>query len=201
MVLLGKTRVRWFALWLAIAIAVWRNWDFHTHCVHRLISGLLFGCRTDTRLDALLLGCLAALLLESESVRAAFVQHFKPWMWWTCTGGYAAVQVFYLLQGSRSYSLAESALLPVIIAGTVYGPRTFVTALLEFRGLKWIGRLSYSLYLWQQLFLVPAPGSRLLILQSPPLNLLLIFLCAWLKRIALSKGPLSVGTPFGASPH
>jgi peptidoglycan/LPS O-acetylase OafA/YrhL len=181
LVLLGKTRARWFALALAMAVAMWRTWDLHQHWFDRLIPGLLFGCRTDVRLDALLLGCVAALILDDDSVRAAFSQHFKPWMWWLCVGSYVASQLIYLSQHSRSYSLFESALLPLVVVGTVYGPKTFITTLLESRGLKWIGRLSYSLYLWQQLFSVPSAGSPLSILQRPPLSTAIIFLCAWLS--------------------
>src|SRR5208283_3087358 len=47
--------------------------------------------------------------------------------------------------------------------------------------MKWIGRLSDSLYLWQQLFSVPAPGSSFAILQRPPLSTEMILLCAWLS--------------------
>jgi peptidoglycan/LPS O-acetylase OafA/YrhL len=179
LVLLGKTRARWFTLSLALAVAAWRTWDLHRHWFDRWIPGLLFGCRTDVRLDALLLGCVAALILDDDSVRAAFFQHFRPWMWWLCVGGYVAAQLVYFLQQSRSYSLFESALLPLVVAGTVYGPKTVVTTLLECGALKWMGRLSYSLYLWQQLFSVPASGSSFSILQTPPLSTVMIFLCAW----------------------
>lgn len=180
LVLLGKWRTRWFALSLAISVALWRTWDWHRHWFDRWIPGLLFGSRTDVRLDALLLGALAALILDDDSVRAAFSQRFKPWMWWLCVGGYVATQLVYRLQQSRSYSLFESALLPLVVAGTVYGPKTFVTTLLESSGMKWIGRLSYSLYLWQQLFSVPA-RSRFSFLQWPPLSTGMIFLCAWVS--------------------
>jgi peptidoglycan/LPS O-acetylase OafA/YrhL len=180
LVFLGKKRARWFALSLAFAVAAWRTWDFNRHWVDRLIPGLLFGSRTDVRMDALLLGCVAALILDDDSVRASFSQRFRPWMWWLCVGGYLAAQVVYFLQRSRSYSLFESTLLPLVVAGTVYGPKTFITTLLESGVLKWMGRLSYSLYLWQQLFSVPA-ASSFSILQTPPLSTVMIFLCAWLS--------------------
>ncbi|MGD0416480.1 MAG: acyltransferase [Terriglobales bacterium] len=180
LVFLGKKRARWVALWLAFAIAAWRTWDFHRHWFDRLIPGLLFGCRTDVRLDALLLGCVAALILDDHSVRTAFCHRFKPWMWWVSAASYVAVQLVYLGQRSRSYSLLESVLLPWVVVGTVYGPKMFITTLLESRPLKWIGRLSYSLYLWQQLFSIRA-GSILSILQTPPLSIVMIFLCAWLS--------------------
>jgi peptidoglycan/LPS O-acetylase OafA/YrhL len=63
----------------------------------------------------------------------------------------------------------------------VYGPVTYITVILESTVLKWIGRLSYSLYLWQQLFSVPEIASKFSILQRPPLSIAMIFLCAWLS--------------------
>jgi len=181
LVFLGKKRARWFALLLAIAVAGWRSWDFHRHWFDRWIPGLLFGSRTDVRLDALLLGCVAAMILDNDSVRALVGRHFKARVWLLCVGSYVAVQLIYLSQHSRSYSLFESALLPLVVGGTVYGPKTLITSLLESRYLKWIGRLSYSLYLWQQLFSVPEAGSSFSILQRFPLNVGMIFLCAWLS--------------------
>ena len=82
LVFFGKRKARWFALLLAASIAVWRTWDLHHHWFDRLIPGLLFGGRTDVRLDALLLGCLAALLLDNDATRTQFSERFKPWMWW-----------------------------------------------------------------------------------------------------------------------
>jgi len=45
-------------------------------------------------------------------------------------------------------------LVPVV---TIADPRGMVNRVLETRLMRWIGRLSYSLYLWQQLF---AYGDR-----------------------------------------
>src|SRR5664279_4564339 len=126
--MLGKARARWFALWLSIAIGVWRTWDLHRHWLDRIIPGLLFGCRTDVRLDALLLGCLAALLLDGSDIRAKFSRRFQPWMWWVGAASYAMAQFTYLFERSRSYSLFASAILPLLVAGTVYRQKTFTTA-------------------------------------------------------------------------
>jgi peptidoglycan/LPS O-acetylase OafA/YrhL len=127
------------------------------------------------------LGCLVALLLDDQAVRAKFSHRFRPWIWWLCVGCYGATQIVYLSKHSRNYSLFESAILPLIVAGTVYGPVTYITVILESTVLKWIGRLSYSLYLWQQLFSVPEIASKFSILQRPPLSIAMIFLCAWLS--------------------
>ena len=181
LVFLGKGRARWFALSLAMAVAGWRIWDLHYHWFDRLVPGLLFGSRTDVRLDALLFGCLAALLLDEDSVRAAFSHVFKLWMWWVCLGAYCGIQILYLMQGARTYSIFESILLPLLVVGTVYRPQTWVGWVLETRPLKWVGRLSYSLYLWQQLFSVPTVGSSILLLQRFPIGISMIVLCAWIS--------------------
>ncbi len=176
---LGKGRARWFALSLALAVAAWRAWDLHYHWFDRMVPGLLFGSRTDVRLDALLFGCLAALVLDDDAIRAAFSRGFKWWMWWGCALAYWAIQVAYLAERKRTYSIFESILLPLMVVGTVYRPQTWVARLLETRALKWIGRLSYSLYLWQQLFLVPTAGSGISLLQKFPISIAMIVLCAW----------------------
>jgi len=199
LVLFGKRRARWFALGLACSVALWRTLDSHYHWFNRVIPGLLFGCRTDVRLDALLLGCLAALVLEDPRVRAAF-SRLTSWAWWMLVAGYVAFQAFYFVQGSRTYSIFESALLAVIVAGTVYGDRTWVYAFLEREPMKWIGRLSYSLYLWQQLFLLPQARSSMAVLQQFPLGLMMLFLCAWLSYRFVERPFIRLGHRWAPPP-
>jgi peptidoglycan/LPS O-acetylase OafA/YrhL len=64
----GRVRAGYVAAILAVTVAVWRWWDFHHHWMDRYDPGLLFGTRTDVRLDGLLLGCLAALILAEPTV-------------------------------------------------------------------------------------------------------------------------------------
>lgn len=191
--LLGKRRAMWFSLFLALVIAGWRTWDFHHHWFDRLIHGLLFGSRTDVRLDALLLGCLAAMILDDPTRRASFSRRFRPWMWWLSVAMYLAIQLIYFVQRARTYSVIESALLPLIVVGTVYGTNTPFAAVLESGPAKWIGRLSYSLYLWQQLFSVPQANSSIAILQQFPLNTIMIFLCAWLSYRFIERPMIRFG--------
>ena len=46
-------------------------------------------------------------------------------------------------------------LIPMILAGTVLHPEWLFSRLLDCPPMAWIGRISYSLYIWQQLFLAP----------------------------------------------
>ena len=69
-------------------------------------------------------------------------------------------------------------------------------ALLEAAPLRWIGRLSYSLYIWQQLFLAPSAGHWW---QVFPLNLGLAFGAAWISYRWIELPLLAVGKRFGRS--
>ncbi|HUM04492.1 MAG TPA: acyltransferase [Terriglobales bacterium] len=190
LVLLGKMRARWFAVLGALGIAGWRMWEFHHHWLEHKIPGLLIGSRTDIRLDGLLLGCLVALLLDDKRIRSLTVRYYKTWIWILFVAAYVGLQ---LLQKTRTYSLTESALLPLIVAGTVIRPQTWMGRVLEVPLLKWTGRLSYSIYLWQQLFSVPALGLTPLFFQKLPLNLALLFLVAWISYEFIERPFIRLG--------
>ena len=190
LVLLGKLRARWFALGLAIAVAGWRMWEFHRHWFDRLIPGLLLGSRTDIRLDGLLLGCLAALLLEDDWIRAAFTRYFKIWPWLVCVAAYIASQ---LLQHRRSYSLLESVLLTLVVVGTVYHSQDWRGRVLESSAFKWVGRLSYSLYLWQQLFSVFGQDLKTPAIVQVPLSMGMTFAMAWISYKVIERPLIRLG--------
>src|SRR5258706_14656364 len=52
-------------------------------------------------------------------------------------------------------SLWIAMLIPVTLAGTIVHPEWWFSRLLETPVLRWVGRVSYSLYLWQQVVLLP----------------------------------------------
>lgn len=169
--LAGPKRARWVAAGLAIAVASWRSWDFHHLLFEKHFPGILFASRTDTRLDGLLMGCLAALFLAEARWRALFLRIVRPWVWAFCAAGYLAIQAVFR---RHYYTILESALLALLVTATVLRPNTRIGKLLELPWVRWIGRLSYSLYLWQQLFLVPGANPPWVRLQSFPVNLLLL---------------------------
>jgi peptidoglycan/LPS O-acetylase OafA/YrhL len=171
----GRVRARYVAAGLAAAVAMWRWWDFHHQLVNRYLPGLLFPSRTDVRLDALLLGCLAALVVAEPRWRAWLARLFTGRVWWAFVVAYLLTQA---VTRRHDYGMQESALLALLVAGTVLHPVGIVGRVLENPVMKWVGRLSYSLYLWQQLFLIPGARWPLSILQRAPWNLILVFLLA-----------------------
>lgn len=175
LVLSGRRRAKWTAAGLACVFPVWRWWDFRHGFVESLLPGLLVGTRTDVRFDGLLMGCLAALILADPKWGGVYNRYLNLRTWSVCIVLYAVLQSIYR---HHYYTIWESILLGLIVSGTVVHPETWVSRSLEWGWLRWIGRLSYSLYLWQQLFLVSGAKYPFSLLQRFPLNLLLLFAIA-----------------------
>jgi peptidoglycan/LPS O-acetylase OafA/YrhL len=86
--------------------------------------------------------------------------------------------------------------MPLAILGTTLRPQSWFSRLLENPALSFVGRLSYSLYLWQQLFLIShfgADTARLGPLQSSPLNWLMTFACALLSYYLVERPLIRLG--------
>ena len=154
---------------------------------------------TDIRLDALLIPALFAVLSRSEGFGRHFNSVIRQWH-------LAFVLAFLLLlrwpEGSGFKMTAVAIVLPGIVLGTVLKPKSLGTQLLEWRPLRWIGRISYSLYLWQQLFftqrfLLWRPLGRL---EAWPLNLILTFLMAALSYYAVERPLIRLGHRLTTSP-
>lgn len=178
------------ALVLAASVAVWRWWDFHHQWFARLLPGVLFAGRTDVRLDGLLLGCVVALWLDHPTWRARAERHFTLVPWLLCVVAYS---LFTIVARQHQYTVWESVLLPLMVAGTVLHPCTWISRFLEHSILRWIGRLSYSIYLWQQLFMVDSALAVFGVLRRFPLNLGMIFLCAFLSYELIERPFIRLG--------
>jgi peptidoglycan/LPS O-acetylase OafA/YrhL len=102
----------------------------------------------DIRIDALLVPALIAILASSPQNRQVFQRYLRFWP--------LGVIVFLCLipfgTGSAWQATVFIWLLPAIVLGSVLNPENIFGRLLEWRVLRYIGRISYSLYLWQQLF-------------------------------------------------
>lgn len=133
-----------------------------------------------THLDAIMIGCLVALLVESKvwpqvwsRVRAIMVHPIAPviaiaFLMFVDTpasehwGGKYLLPIGFTLQ-----SLAAT----VLLVFGVFRHESLFGKFLNWAPLRHIGTISYSLYLWQQLFTGAYTGLF-------PLNVLFIFLCA-----------------------
>jgi peptidoglycan/LPS O-acetylase OafA/YrhL len=138
----GTRRSRWIAAAGAIACAVyrWRHWALYDHNV---ING-----QSQVRADALLVGCLLALLLNDAQVRATAERLCRFWVLPA-----AAVLIYCMVQFHWLPPLMECVAITALIAASVLQPGSVLARLLAYKPLIFLGVISYSIYLWQELMM------------------------------------------------
>jgi peptidoglycan/LPS O-acetylase OafA/YrhL len=165
--------------------------------IHRFVLGAEASVmHTDTRLDALVIPAAIVILLQNESLRTRLI----PWLrFWPLL----ALVVFGLVilgWTPRLQSLALAWSCPFLILGTMLRPHSLFARFLELPVMRYFGRLSYSIYLWQQLFFVAHFGGSnpgWSIFQRWPLAPLMTIGCAllsyrFIERPAIKTGHLIV---------
>ncbi len=192
-------RARRAALAIGLAVLAWRwadtRWRVFEH---------LFGphvppkyMRTDRRLDGLIFGCWVALLVAEPAWWARLTRRLSSPVWLAMV---AALLAIVCGRGVPALArLAVPVLIPLILAGTVLRPELPAGRMLEWGPLRWVGRLSYSLYLWQQLFLIGRKGNRPLgWLQALPLDWLAALACALASHHLIERPMIAAGRRLAA---
>jgi peptidoglycan/LPS O-acetylase OafA/YrhL len=152
---LRKGRALWFAIICAAVSALWRLYELR-HDFHLFPSAYpgLQVCQTDARLDGLFLGAALAILLTSTGVRAFILANFQRETPVLLLPTIALN--FMLVGGGPSFTLY--LLIATTIAYTLIVKEGPIYSCLNLRPLVWIGEISYSLYIWQQIFLIHPVG-------------------------------------------
>jgi len=174
--IVGMARGARTALTLACIAFVWRIADGHFDWIGHLqpaFHGNRF--RTDYCIGELFWGCALAFLWRSSAGRTALRKVVRSH--WVV--GVVLLQAMLLHFKPRWYESGVEILMALLPLITVADPQGIISRVLETPVLAWIGRLSYSLYLWQQLFLPPFwRPLDLGIIQQLPLNLTAVFASA-----------------------
>jgi peptidoglycan/LPS O-acetylase OafA/YrhL len=149
----------------AMAVGIWRmiesaaGWD--------LFAGVPAHFRTDLRLDCLLWGCAVALVMRENPT---CLTRPGSWVWFAV----AAVGILCGAYYSQVGSVVLGFVIPTILAATLLHPKWTVCRLLDSAPLVWIGRISYGLYLWQGLLLLPGWEKLTYQWQRFPANLVVL---------------------------
>jgi peptidoglycan/LPS O-acetylase OafA/YrhL len=185
------------ALILAFVVCLWRLVDAHYGIMRVLAPSTWAGQRTDSRLDALLWGCLAALFFPQ--IKRIFAHRLWSWAWIPLLVYLVALERFH----APLLTVQLALLFPCLLMSTVLFPKNPLGRLLELPFMRWIGALSYSLYLWQELFLQPSRGPNSLErtsgfyhLQQWPWNVVAILMCACASHYLLEKPMIRLGRRF-----
>lgn len=108
--------------------------------------------RTDFRLDGLLGGCLLALAWHQGRLCLAWLRWASPL--WVLPALLAWAGWGSNLPGGRTVFITGQVLLALLLlARLVALPDDAFAAACRWGWLRWLGRRSYSIYIWQQLFL------------------------------------------------
>jgi peptidoglycan/LPS O-acetylase OafA/YrhL len=175
------------ALLLALIVAapIWRHLNY-------VVAGGAEHVNTDRldlRCDPLLFGCVLALLRFDERwltvLRSRFV--LNP-----LTALSATAVLLYGLMGPVPKSLlflalpAECAAVALLISYLIDRPGGLAGRILNWRPVVWVGTISYSLYIWNELFLKVYPPPQPWI-RGFPQNLLATLACSCLSFYCLER--------------
>ena len=133
---------------------------------------------TDTNLDYLLIPAMFAVVLAHPRGLIALRRISSFWI----VSGAIVAALVTMGRYQMITPILEAILIPLTLLGTVLHPGAFFSRILEFSALRWIGKISYSLYLWQQLFF-----SGFLFHSATPLGMLNRFPWRWFALFACAS--------------
>jgi peptidoglycan/LPS O-acetylase OafA/YrhL len=165
---------------------VWRALDHHLS----ILAGIFHDQHlvwnqygTDSIADTLLWGCVLAF----------FRFELRPWVSIVMAG--AALILLALITTGKvplnaNIVFTVEDLLPAVILGAIVScPQSVIGRFLELRGMRFVGYLSYSLYIWQQIFFV---GSKL----PAAVGIAAAFACAYLSYRLIEQPSIALGKRF-----
>ncbi len=185
-----------FAIAIALLLAFWRAVDYKFHVTGA--TPAVFWGRTDIQVDNILWGVVIALLYGDTVWKARLNSLLRLPMI------LPSLIVFTITLAVLPHSdwklefiflTIKAIVIPLMILGTLINSSILLSVILEKPIFRLIGRLSYSLYLWQQLFLVWDQSSipSLHFLQILPFNIIAAFICATLSLRYVEKPLIALG--------
>ena len=188
--LLLLTRKRWrlpLLILIAVLIEIHRWHVLRT----RVWSHVLF--HTGVRLDDLLIPAILAIIVRSLNSREKLGKWLRGWPVLLVL----AAVLYTFWEGIFWQTEMVAVLLPLIVLGSLLNPHDYLSRILEWRPLRYVGRISYSVYLWQQLFFTghfyAGKGSPLGIFQNTFLSFCGCFLLAVISYHLLERPLIRVG--------
>lgn len=180
----------------ALIIALWRAIDFKFQITGATPAA--FWGRTDIQVDNIIWGVVIALLYGDPIWRPKLENYLRQ------SVSIPTLTIMLLIFATIQFSdwkvqfvilTVKAIVIPLLILGTMINANQILSSLLETQLFKLLGRLSYSIYLWQQLFLVwnDDTAEQIVVMQSFPVNFVLVFVCAIMSMLFVEKPMITLG--------
>ncbi len=171
----------------------------------------LYNVHTSSRdtqwvIQYLVFASMCALLLRISSVESLVVRLLYPWVAFTLTLAAMLLHRHHFHAGhvwSYAILLTEQKALfygfSLWIIATIFHPSSLTTRFLEWKPMRFLGRISYSVYLWHVIFFIAlATPVRmkwppLLLLAQRPYKYIATLICALLSYYLLEKPMIRLG--------
>jgi peptidoglycan/LPS O-acetylase OafA/YrhL len=154
----ARKHLAWIGLTTIAACFAWRAYLVYTGAFWMRVAGGF-----DTKVDALMIGCLAAVALHNPQIRAKLQKYCTHFL--LPIGLFAFVILYLRALGHPFGAVGVTAKLlywnvrvPVftiaftaLIMSLCLQPKSIVARFLSMVPFTWIGKISYSLYLWHML--------------------------------------------------
>ena len=146
-------RRRWIVAVVLCGIAgpaVWRIAINESAFRGYVFKRIYFG--SDTRADALMCGCFAAILI-AWTAKPRSPRTLAIWRWAGAAAfAYLAISARTVTMGSDSVNRFGQALVDwasaILIISLIWSPPKYLLRVMESRPLRWLGQISYGIYLW-----------------------------------------------------
>jgi peptidoglycan/LPS O-acetylase OafA/YrhL len=169
------------------------------HCGFQLTqrSWDLISFHTDVRLNSLLIPAVLTVIAHERNLFERYKQWFRFWPVLLV----ATIVMISFVKSNIWTVQCLAILLPCMIYGSVLNPHSLPARFLEWAPLRFVGRISYSLYLWQQLFDIDHSSHgfhQLGSLQGFPFFYIATFSAALLSYFLIEKPLIRLGHRWSA---
>lgn len=193
--LCGNKSRKYTAIILALAVPANRIF-LHFHPVEWMNRLTIF-----LRIDAIAIGCLTALY--KDQILLILEKYWRPAFYFSCTCLFFLLPAYHWIEkipflsamlipiGSIDGTFAN-LLYATILLCSIYGPQGIWFKFLNSRAASFVGKISYSIYLWQTFFLSDEKDF----LRRFPVNVLMILIVATSSYYVIERPFLKLKSRF-----
>lgn len=144
----SPSKVARFAIFICVASLAFRF--AYVLFLHDYIGSPGIYKRSETRFDSIAFGILLAAMCETDRGRKLIAALARRWIFWAALAGVAATFALRnpLIDDTLRYTVRSALLLPIFCTILFSDRAAWANWVLNLAPVAWIGRLSYSIYVW-----------------------------------------------------